>query len=113
MGVTFQQVQKYERGANRIGATQLFEVSRALDVPISIFFENAGGFAFKSLDRATGPPIKERETLHLVRDFFNIRDRHVRLSIARMVKSIAPAPPSRVASALAQGMGGLAVASAS
>ena len=93
MGVTFQQVQKYERGANRIGATQLFEVSRVLDIPISFFFEDAGALSFKSRERKTGSPANDRETLHLVRDFFRIRDRQVRLSVARMVKAIAqPAP---------------------
>jgi transcriptional regulator with XRE-family HTH domain len=93
MGVTFQQVQKYEHGANRSGATQLFEVSRVLDVPISFFFEDAGALSFKSRERKTGSPMNDRETLHLVRDFFRIRDPRVRLNVARMVKAIAqPAP---------------------
>jgi transcriptional regulator with XRE-family HTH domain len=39
IGLTFQQIQKYERGANRISASRLFEISRALDVPITFFFE--------------------------------------------------------------------------
>jgi transcriptional regulator with XRE-family HTH domain len=95
MGVTFQQVQKYERGVNRIGATQLFEVARVLDVPISFFFENAGALSFKSRERKTGSPTNDRETLHLVRDFFKIRDLRVRLSVARMVKSIAQSSVSR------------------
>jgi transcriptional regulator with XRE-family HTH domain len=89
MGVTFQQVQKYERGASRIGATRLFEVSRRLDVPISFFFENAGALFFKCPGQPAWPPMKDRETLHLVQDFFKIRDRQVRLSVARMVKAIA------------------------
>jgi transcriptional regulator with XRE-family HTH domain len=94
MGVSFQQVQKYERGANRIGATQLFEVSRVLDIPISFFFDGAGALSFKARERKPGSPTNDRETLHLVRDFFRIRDRQVRLSVARMVKAIAqPAPP--------------------
>ena len=89
MGVTFQQVQKYERGASRIGATRLFEVSRRLDVPISFFFENAGALLFKRPGQPAWRPTKDRETLHLVQDFFKIRDRQVRLSVARMVKAIA------------------------
>ena len=95
MGVTFQQVQKYERGASRIGATRLFEVSRRLDVPISFFFENAGALLFKRPGQPAWPPMKDRETLHLVQDFFKIRDRHVRLSVARMVKAIARTSASR------------------
>ena len=89
IGVSFQQVQKYERGANRIGATQLFEVSRVLDIPISFFFEGATALSFKSQERKTGSRGNERETLHLVRDFFRIPDRQVRLSVARMVKALA------------------------
>ena len=93
--VSFQQIQKYERGVNRVGATQLFEVSRVLDVPVSFFFENAGALSFKSGVRKTAPPMDDRETLHLVRDFFKIRDRRVRLSVARMVKAIAQSSVSR------------------
>ncbi len=40
VGITFQQIQKYERGVNRIGASRLFNLSRALDVPVSFFFED-------------------------------------------------------------------------
>ena len=40
LGLTFQQVQKYERGANRVGASRLFDLSRVLDVPISFFFDD-------------------------------------------------------------------------
>src|SRR5256885_4646469 len=42
IGLTFQQVQKYERGANRIGASRLYDLSRVLDVPVSYFFEEFG-----------------------------------------------------------------------
>ena len=87
IGVTFQQVQKYERGANRIGAAQLFEVSRVLDIPIAFFFDGAGALSFTSRARKAASPANDRETLHLVRDFFRIRDRQVRLSVARMVKA--------------------------
>src|SRR3546814_14208536 len=40
LGLTFQQVQKYERGANRIGASRMFDLSRVLDVPVSFFFDD-------------------------------------------------------------------------
>src|SRR3978361_366440 len=40
LGLTFQQVQKYERGVNRVGASRLFDISRVLDVPISFFYYN-------------------------------------------------------------------------
>ena len=48
-GLTFQQVQKYERGANRVGASRLFDLSRILDVPISFFYDNMP----ESLGRST------------------------------------------------------------
>ena len=41
MGLTFQQVQKYEKGVNRIGASRLFQISKILDVPVQFFFEEA------------------------------------------------------------------------
>ena len=43
MGLTFQQVQKYEKGANRIGASRLFHISKILDVPVGVFFEEGLG----------------------------------------------------------------------
>jgi transcriptional regulator with XRE-family HTH domain len=43
LGLTFQQVQKYERGVNRIGASRLFDLSRVLDVPIGFFFDDMPG----------------------------------------------------------------------
>src|SRR6185369_3833986 len=43
VGLTFQQVQKYERGANRVGASRLFDLSRVLDVPVSFFFDDMSG----------------------------------------------------------------------
>jgi transcriptional regulator with XRE-family HTH domain len=52
MGITFQQVQKYEKGANRIGASRLFEIAQILEVPVAYFFEG--------LDRchAITPPLR-------------------------------------------------------
>src|SRR5690348_14474320 len=56
LGLTFQQVQKYERGVNRVGASRLFDLSRVLDVPISFFFDDmpdsvAGNFGYSSSRR--------------------------------------------------------------
>src|SRR4051795_11251213 len=58
LGLTFQQVQKYERGVNRVGASRLFDLSRVLDVPISFFFDDmpeplAGGNGSYQTTRAT------------------------------------------------------------
>ena len=54
LGLTFQQVQKYERGANRIGASRLFELSRILDVPVSFFFDDMPD----GVAAAFGPPAR-------------------------------------------------------
>ncbi len=59
LGLTFQQVQKYERGVNRVGASRLFDLSRVLDVPISFFFDDipesvASAFGAHAGRRATG-----------------------------------------------------------
>ena len=70
IGLTFQQVQKYERGANRIGASRLHELSRVLDVPVSFFFDGATGpkVAAGNVNEALGL-IRTAGALRLVRAF--------------------------------------------
>lgn len=102
IGLTFQQVQKYERGANRIGASRLFELSRVLDVPVSFFFEDmAPDLAGRGAARAAGlaeaqapyesDALARRETLELVRAYYRIEDPHVRKKVAELVKTMAAA----------------------
>src|SRR5215510_4278859 len=86
IGLTFQQVQKYERGANRIGASRLFDLSRVLDVPVSYFFEEmSSDVAQRTPSRIRGlgetrsgpiepDPMIKRETLELVRAYYRIGD---------------------------------------
>src|SRR6201993_1463896 len=87
IGLTFQQVQKYERGANRIGASRLFNLSRVLDVPASFFFdekpENAPqqgprmmvpGLVEEAVEEVENDPMTKRETLELVRAYYKISD---------------------------------------
>jgi len=102
IGLTFQQVQKYERGANRIGASRLFDLSRVLDVPVSFFFEDlspaAGGqSATPSKGSATDGyqpnPMMKRETLELVRAFLRIADPQIRRRLFDLTKAIANAYP--------------------
>src|SRR5215471_81556 len=95
VGLTFQQIQKYERGSNRIGASRLFEFAKVLDVPVSYFFnempsKTLGGRPVSGRDRkASGEaateqekdsPI-EREALELVRAYYKIRLSSVRKRI--------------------------------
>jgi transcriptional regulator with XRE-family HTH domain len=103
IGLTFQQVQKYERGANRIGASRLYDLSRVLDVPVAFFFdEMAPGVAgppVKGEHRPKGmtesessyqaEPLMKRETLELVRAYFKIADPQLRRRVFDLAKAIA------------------------
>src|SRR5215216_762258 len=55
IGLTFQQIQKYERGANRIGASRLYELSRVLDMPVSFFFEDTDPVRAPAMDATESP----------------------------------------------------------
>lgn len=103
LGLTFQQVQKYERGANRIGASRLLELSQVLEVPVGFFFEDmpdpamAGGRPGSGT--AEAPPIEgdlmlKRETLELVRAYYRIGEPHVRRRLFDLTKALAKLPES-------------------
>lgn len=100
IGLTFQQVQKYERGANRVGSSLLFDLARVLDVPVSYFFEDmSAGTASKSPSRLRGlaepkpepfepDPLAKRETLELVRAYYRIADPAVRKRVFELTKAL-------------------------
>ncbi len=95
LGLTFQQVQKYERGANRIGSSRLYELSQILDVPISFFFDDmpgaprpANAVQEAGPDAYEADQLSRRETLELVRAYYRIGDDTVRKRIFELVKSI-------------------------
>lgn len=100
VGLTFQQIQKYERGANRIGASRLFEFSRILDVPVSFFFDDmpeasrsddscvAWGLADHPQPAMEQDPLTRRETLELVRAYYRITDPQVRRRLFELAKSL-------------------------
>lgn len=109
LGLTFQQVQKYERGVNRVGASRLFDLARVLDVPISFFFDDmpeplAREYGSPSLRRPGGlaeaqegfddEMLHRRETLELVRAYYRISDPAVRKRVFDLIKSLAPPDPS-------------------
>ena len=97
LGLTFQQVQKYERGANRVGSSRLYEISRILDVPISFFFDEMSGdvsnagtvAAVEPVEGSQRDPLARRETLELVRAYYRIDDPRVRKRVFELMKSIA------------------------
>ncbi len=102
IGLTFQQVQKYERGANRVGASRLYDLARVLDVPVSFFFDDltpesaaaAEATAQRSGDgvqRAEPDPLMRRETLELVRAYYRIPDPQIRRRLFDLTKAIANA----------------------
>jgi transcriptional regulator with XRE-family HTH domain len=103
LGLTFQQVQKYERGVNRIGASRLFDLARVLDVPIGFFFDDmpdalggSGGGMRRSMgfaDQQDGfedDTLHRRETLELVRAYYRITDASVRKRVFDLIKSLTP-----------------------
>ena len=103
IGLTFQQVQKYERGTNRVGASRLFDLSGVLDVPVSYFFEDMSAKVAKQSPRLaiglaetpTGSyqpdPMAKRETLELVRSYYKIASPSVRKRVFELTKALAKA----------------------
>ena len=101
LGLTFQQVQKYERGANRIGASRLYDLSRILDVPVSFFFDAMPPMAAShggqpGLSEGGAPsfdadPLAKRETLELVRAYYKITNPQVRRKLFELTKSLGAA----------------------
>jgi transcriptional regulator with XRE-family HTH domain len=99
MGLTFQQIQKYERGVNRISASRLYELARVLDVPVQFFYEEApaiegkasvpGGFAEPSAESGIVEFLGSRDGLELNRAFVRIKDPKVRRTIVELVRSLA------------------------
>lgn len=102
LNITFQQVQKYERGANRISASRLWDISQILDVQISYFFDDMTDDTMRSSPRRVSrgvnidfdkdnarDPMARRETLELVRTYYSIESSKVRKRISEMVKSLA------------------------
>ncbi|TAD91255.1 MAG: XRE family transcriptional regulator [Alphaproteobacteria bacterium] len=94
LGLTFQQVQKYERGMNRVGASRLHKVSEVLDVPVSFFFDDlAADLRRKSIPLSpTGgendADLTRREILELARAFDRIADDRVRKRIVELIRSL-------------------------
>ncbi|GAB4530484.1 MAG: helix-turn-helix transcriptional regulator [Parvularculaceae bacterium] len=93
LGLTFQQVQKYEKGANRIGASRLWQIAKTLNVPVSFFFEGlnqnaAQGFA-EEADGWAGEYIASAEGMQLCRYFSAIEEPQIRKRLLDLVKSLA------------------------
>lgn len=96
-GITFQQVQKYERGVNRMGSSRLYEFSRILSVPVAYFFEGflegrspkAAGMAESAAPAYEHEVLGSKETMSLVKSFNEITNPKTRKHVLQLVKSIA------------------------
>ena len=109
LGLTFQQVQKYERGANRIGAGRLHQIADVLGVPVAFFFEDMPARRAAAATEGTRPgseaaaekerpsaddQMARRETLELVRAYYRIADPRLRRRLYDLVKAIGRPSPA-------------------
>jgi len=96
LGLTFQQVQKYEKGTNRIGASRLHRIANVLWVPIEFFYEGAphgntvtGGFAEASSSAYVSDFLSTAEGIQLIKAFLAIKDPKIRRKIVELMKALA------------------------
>lgn len=100
LGLTFQQVQKYEKGANRIGASRLFDLSHVLGVPVQFFYDEAPaaitdahtaatGMAERASEPYVADVLSSRDSIELNKAFARISDARVRRAVVELVKSLA------------------------
>jgi len=97
VGLTFQQVQKYERGFNRISSSRLFEFAKVLDVPVTHFFDGMDSSVGTTKRKPGRPKAVEktedlntkRETLELVRAYYKIRDKGLRTKTLDLIQALA------------------------
>ncbi|WP_137701459.1 helix-turn-helix domain-containing protein [Marimonas lutisalis] len=92
VGIKFQQIQKYETGANRVSASRLWDISEALDVPVSFFFEGLDAEAEKGKAEAVPADLMgDKEALDLVRSYYAIPENQRRrlFELARVLSDVA------------------------
>lgn len=100
LGITFQQVQKYEKGTNRISASRLHQLSQILEVPVNYFYQNMDaanvGLSDNKQEEFGGPEtsaqddiLSKKETLDLLRVYYSIEDEKKRKDILKFVRSMA------------------------
>ena len=98
IGVTFQQIQKYERGINRMGASRLYDFAKALNVPVSYFFDGYGDeltadSAVYGMTEGEAPAfehenVSSRETMDIMRAYYKIKNPSVRKRIIELIKAV-------------------------
>ncbi len=94
---TFQQVQKYENGSNRISASMLYQIAGIFDVPILYFFQglssDAGSISFDDENIKNQNLMATRDSLRLVKAFFKLKDNKIRRIILQLVEEIVESSP--------------------
>ncbi|OUR76249.1 hypothetical protein A9Q83_15735 [Alphaproteobacteria bacterium 46_93_T64] len=95
LGLTFQQIQKYEKGANRVGASRLYQISQLLKVPPAFFFDEIpdsltlnGSQVSDDANTFEQQPVTTRETQQLARAFYSISDVETRKRVLELIKAI-------------------------
>ena len=88
IGVTFQQLQKYEQGKNRVSASRIWEIAQALRVPVSFFFEGLTGPEVQEWTSDLHDALKDKDIVTLARAY-GLLPKHHRLSVLKLVKSLA------------------------
>lgn len=103
VGITFQQIQKYENGANRVSASRLFQFSQILEVPVDFFFDQSAKLSLvgmsdtqqEALEGMPGDVMQEKETLELIRVYYSIKNPKVRKDFFKLLKSMATDQPAQ------------------
>ncbi len=105
IGVTFQQVQKYENGANRVGASNLYKIAKGLGVDVGFFYDGMPGAAVKGKGKGTRgrrarpaveyDPTRSREIITLMHNYARIAHPRLRKRVFELVKSLAKSPQVR------------------
>lgn len=99
LGVSFQQVQKYERGANRVSASRLYQIGKTLDVPVAYFYQE---FTDKPVKQGPRPGLSdneqedilsedilyEKETIELIRLYYSLEDERKRRDLLKIMRSM-------------------------
>nr|WP_233560128.1 helix-turn-helix transcriptional regulator [Oleomonas cavernae] len=93
LDLTFQQVQKYEKGTNRISASKLHKMAEVLDVPISFFFDGVEG-AKRDSDSGDLDMMSRAETINLVRAYYSIDDDAVRRKVIELLRTLGREVPA-------------------
>ncbi|MEA1943297.1 MAG: helix-turn-helix transcriptional regulator [Pseudomonadota bacterium] len=93
VGIRFQQIQKYECGANRVSASRLFELAESLDVPVQYFYEGLSQRDENEADTLSADILSQKETMDLIRAYYRLGERP-RKRLLELAKSLEPEEPA-------------------